>query len=153
MPPSQSRIGVLARSLGFSGSREGMSPRQLDTVERFLAMSGFKEAHHGDCVGADEQFHMLVDAKVQEGNDKIRIVIHPPDNPSERAFCLSGSMLPQQPYLKRNETIVKQSQVLLACPKSGKEDKSGTWHTINCARKLKHKIYIVLPDGTIKEEG
>jgi predicted Rossmann fold nucleotide-binding protein DprA/Smf involved in DNA uptake len=63
-------------------------------------------------------------------------------------------MLPQQPYLVRNETIVKQSQVLLAAPRTSKdEQRSGTWHTIRYARKMKRKIYIVMPDGVIRKEG
>lgn len=151
---NDAQTGVTARSIGFSGSREGMSTRQLEVVERFLAMSEFKEVHHGDCTGADEQFHMIVDAKIQEGGGQIRIVIHPPDDPSYRAFCLSSAMLPQQPYLVRNETIVKQSQVLLAAPSTSKDEpRSGTWHTIRYARKMKRKIYIVMPDGVIRKEG
>jgi len=145
---------LLTRSIGFTGTREGMSNKQLDVLEALLNRASFREAHHGDCVGADEQFHMIVDNKKHTEDRPLRIVIHPPDNPTERAFCIGDVMNEVKPYLVRNDAIVKQSQVLIACPLTNKEEqRSGTWHTIRSARKAKHKIYIILPDGTIKEEG
>ena len=145
---------IMAHSVGFTGTREGMSIKQLDVLEALINRSSFREAHHGDCVGADEQFHMIVDNKKHTSEHPLRIIIHPPDNPKERAFCLGDSMLEAKPYLVRNDAIVRSSHVLIACPLNAREEhRSGTWYTIRAACKAGHKIYIILPDGVVKEEG
>ena len=43
--------------LGFTGTRRGMTSDQQIRVTLLVAELGPKEAHHGDCVGADAEFH------------------------------------------------------------------------------------------------
>lgn len=99
--------------------------------------------HHGDCVGADAQFHALV----REILPDARIVIHPPLSDSKRAFCDGDETKEARAYLARNRDIVRDSDVLLAAPQSSEEIlRSGTWATIRFARKRNHPVILVPPD-------
>lgn len=108
------------------------------------------EYHHGDCRGADEEFHKWITAHDMR---PIKIVIHLPDNSYKRAFCGSFGNLewrPQKPYLDRNLDIVTETDLLIATPKEYTEVlRSGTWSTIRYARKQMKPIYIVYPDGEV----
>jgi hypothetical protein len=135
--------------LGFTGTSYGMSSAQLDTV--FNLFKGFKslELHHGDCVGADAQAHSLACTLLA------RIVIHPPSDSRQRAYCDSANLVHlSYPYLIRNKHIVRDGiDGLIATPFEYTELlRSGTWSTIRYARKLKRHIWIVFPDGSIREE-
>ena len=53
-------------------------------------------------------------------------------------------------YLVRNKDIVDQSKILIACPETAYEkSRSGTWSTINYAKRKKRKILIIFPSGNI----
>jgi hypothetical protein len=57
-------------------------------------------------------------------------------------------------FLTRDQDIVRDTDVLIAIPAEGVEQhRSGTWATVRFARKLGRDIWIVLPDGQIREEG
>jgi len=133
--------------IGFTGTREGMTDEQKSKVSEILKDFDIEEAHHGDCVGADSDFHEMLDENV--------IHIHPPKNESKRAFCEGGIVYSGRPYLVRNRDIVNSSDILIATPKDMKEHfrSSGTWATIRFARHRKIPIYIVWPDGTLKVEN
>jgi len=136
--------------IGFTGTSRGMTPPQFDTVFVDLLFK-FKplELHHGDCEGADKQAHFMAVRL------NARIVIHPPDNDKKRAFCSGADvMCLPLPYLVRNREIVKAGiQGLIATPRWFEEElRSGTWATVRYARKIKRHIWIVWPDGTIREE-
>src|SRR5258708_990516 len=51
------RAVATVRTVGFTGSRAGMTPAQLEQVRALVR--GADEGHHGDCVGADEKFHAV----------------------------------------------------------------------------------------------
>lgn len=53
--------------------------------------------------------------------------------------------MPEKPYLKRNDDIIKNSQILIACPidKTKEILRSGTWSTIRKARKLDKNVLIL----------
>ena len=53
--------------IGFTGSRKGMTGEQAAVVMRLLLSA--TEGHHGDCVGADEQFHEMCMAQRRAGRD------------------------------------------------------------------------------------
>jgi hypothetical protein len=130
--------------IGFTGTQKGMTDFQLAKVKDLLEYfknNGFNTVHHGDCMGADKQFHLLADAL------GFRIVIHPPDNDSKRAFCPGGVLLSAKPYLERNRDIVKASHLLIAAPKENTEVlRSGTWATIRYAQKQSGmEIRIIFP--------
>jgi len=62
--------------LGISGSRHGMTERQLSRFSRFMKKYKVTEIHHGDCKGVDTEVHKYV----RENYPEIKIIIHPPTN-------------------------------------------------------------------------
>lgn len=117
-----------------------LSPRQILTVERLFRGLNFAEFHHGDCIGADSQAHDIV-ARIKPSSE---IVIHPPVDPSKRAFRESSRVRTERPYLERNHIIVDETELLIAAPSSiGEELRSGTWSTIRYARKVGQPVIIL----------
>jgi predicted Rossmann fold nucleotide-binding protein DprA/Smf involved in DNA uptake len=130
--------------IGFTGTQKGMSEYQKRIVSEMLMNLSIKtdlECHHGDCIGADEQFHSIIPM----GS---KIVIHPPDNNSKRAHCnrVFSEIKPEKPYLKRNKDIVSESELLIATPNTKQEQlRSGTWSTIREAKRQNKQVIIVYP--------
>jgi len=59
-----------------------------------------------------------------------------------------------RPPLTRNHDIVDCTELLIACPKSMKEElRSGTWATVRYARKLERPVIIIYPNGISSSEG
>lgn len=133
--------------IGFTGSRSGMSIRQVCRL-RMLLVNNCGEFHHGDCVGADSEAHRI--AKYYG----FRIVVHPPLNETKRAFCFADVLLPPEEYLVRNQNIVDATELLIAMPSTQDEIvRSGTWATVRYAwRQLSQRpgsrVRIIRPDGT-----
>ncbi len=134
--------------IGFTGTQTGMTAAQKWQLGELLAGAAI-ELHHGDCVGADCEAHTIALAHGR------RIVIHPPDNPTKRAWCQQASFIMDgKPYLKRNRNIIEATNRLIAAPKSKAEElRSGTWSTVRFARKLRRPILILFPDGTWSTEN
>jgi len=129
--------------IGFTGTRMGMTFHQRKLVGNFLDELEPDEAHHGDCVGADAQFHELCLHR------DIPLVIHPPTNPSQRAFCVNAQVLVSKDYIARNHDIVDASDILIATPQQAEEVlRSGTWATIRYAR-TKTQVLIVYPNNQV----
>ena len=132
--------------VGFTGTRTGMTEEQKNTVSNLLGLIEPNEVHHGDCIGADAQFHELA---MSMG---IRVVIHPASGVGEqRAYC-SGSYFTHdaRPPLERNKDIVDACTDMIATPVAHKEVlRSGTWATIRYARKQGVSLNIVLPDSSL----
>ena len=129
---------------GFTGTRHGMTPPQLDAVRDVLRRrQGW--LHHGDCLGADKQAHDIGRAL------GLRIACHPPVNPTLRAFCECDLVHQPLAYMARNHAIVHVSAEVVAAPaEMGEVMKSGTWATVRHARKLGKMVTIVYPDGTLE---
>jgi hypothetical protein len=132
-----------------------MTDDQEDTAYQLLRrFYPLDEAHHGDCVGADERFHGLA---FEVGGVGCRRVGHPPSDESLRAFCECDESREPKPYLERNRDIVDETDVLIAAPKQAEMPFSvrgqGTWSTVLYAVKQGKPVYVVLPDGTIKSEN
>lgn len=135
--------------VGFSGTQIGMTPIQKAVLTEFLENIGpsMSEFHHGDCVGSDAQAHRLVRMIAP----KCRIVLHPPNDWSKRAFCLADKYEPEKPYLVRNREIVLSTDYLIATPGQSHEVlRSGTWATVRFADRIRRKKLIILPtkEGT-----
>jgi hypothetical protein len=145
--------------VGFTGTRKGMTEAQIQQVRSILSsiqhlgdppfIVGLKLGRHGDCVGADAQFHeILVSLDVE-------IAIHPPTDPKHRAFCTGSrvTLFPEKPYIARNHDIVNLSEIMIGAPKEEHEPKSkiggGTWATIRFAAKQNRILYVVRPSGKI----
>ena len=138
--------------VGFTGTRRGMTERQLRKLKRFLERpaSGIVAFHHGDCVGADAQAHALVERTCPA----VSIFIHPPSNGALRAFSVvpmmhessHGHVFPPAPYMTRNRAIVDACDVLIATPNSTSEAiRSGTWATVRYARIRGVPVHIFRP--------
>jgi hypothetical protein len=130
--------------VGFSGTREGMSKAQRETVKVLMGYWKILPAicHHGDCVGSDEEFQEICD---QYG---YFTVAHPPLNQKLRAFCNSSRIRAPKPYLERNHEIVDESHILIAAPYDFVE-KGGTWATIRYARSEDLPTLLVRRDGSV----
>lgn len=133
--------------VGFSGSREGMSPLQLAVVvEHMVLWAGMDrriELHHGDCLGADAQIHAMALARDWP------VIIHPPLDSRYRAFC-EGAQEIRKPasFLDRNHNIVNETAKLVAGPNGFVEElRSGTWATVRYARSRNKSVLVVYPDG------
>jgi hypothetical protein len=136
--------------VGFTGTRHGMTEAQRAALDEILVRrcGAFGQLRYGDAIGADAEAHVIA------RNNGIRVVIHPPDVDTDRAFCQDGYVLPAKPDQERNRDIVDASAVLVACPRSAEEEpRSGTWSTVRYARKQGKPVHLVLPDGTVKVEG
>lgn len=137
--------------IGFTGTQYGMTVEQQNRILQFLVRydNKIQEFHHGDCIGADEEaFRLFID------HGGITTVSHPPVVRTKRAFTASHEELPPRPYIARNHDIVDAADIVLATPKSMKEElRSGTWATIRYARRQKKTLYIIYPDGKMVVEA
>ena len=139
-------------SIGLTGTRQGMTDRQHEVVVDLVLRSSFKEAHHGDCIGADAEFHEILECC--KDSSEFEIVIHPPTNSRQRAFCKCDRLLPEKSYTERDQDMVLASDVVLAISLHHWEmDRSGTWNTVRFARRKGRQILIIWPDGTTKMEN
>lgn len=144
-------------SIGFTGSREGLSKLQYNSLLKYLTnLDDVYDAHHGMCVGADEVFHRLLNKYCDFHCD--RIFIHPPKDTKYKANAaymdkiVPVTILPPKDYLDRNKDIVDASSILVACPKTQVEElRSGTWATIRYARKTGVPVALIYPNGTVKK--
>lgn len=130
--------------LGFTGTRRGMTDAQSREVDQ-LTRFAFSELHHGDCVGADLDMHVIARA------NRLRVVIHPPLDQRLRAGLKGDVVCPPKDYLARNRDIVAESDALLATPAESSEHwKGGTWYTVHHAQEQGKPVIIVWPDGSVK---
>jgi hypothetical protein len=132
--------------IGFTGSQDGMSARQLQALRVILLSTKATELHHGDCIGADAQADALVRQLNGQGLTHIDVVIHPPIDPKKRAFCAQpgDAVWEPLPYLERNRDIVDSANMVIAGPKSGNEvARSGTWATVRYARKIGREVRVL----------
>jgi hypothetical protein len=138
-------------NIGFTGTQNGVTRLQLSTLWKIMNAArsiGIEHLHHGDCIGADRDAHLLWTGL---GG---KTVGHPPLDPKKRAWCICDVMLPERPYMDRNEDIVLSTQILIAAP-DGKTERtrSGTWATVRRARVHHKPICIIFPGGSYITEG
>lgn len=138
--------------IGFTGSRKGMTPIQFAFVLRAIAEMRPEEVHHGQCIGADEEFHRIAQSQLIG-----KIISHPGTSKSGVTswrsfncnFCQETRR--EKPFLDRNKDIVNETDFLIACPRSSTELIGGTWFTIKYAIKFNRDLIIIYPDGNFKE--
>lgn len=133
--------------LAFTGTRTGMTPDQRLRVRDVLTRTRPDAVHHGDCIGADAEFHAIA---LSLG---IPVVIHPPVNPVLRAFCpatpadrlvASVTVLPARPYRDRDRDMVDLADAVLATPARGRQT-GGTWYTVAYARRTGRAVTVLFP--------
>lgn len=135
--------------VGFTGTREGMTIQQKVTVLKILRDISPDWGHHGDCVGADADFHASCRAL------GIKVKGHPPIKPDFRAYCEFDEQNVPKAYYARNRDIVQEApDLLIATPKESKEQpKGGTWYTVGYASSVKRYTIIVWPDGSMERKN
>ena len=133
--------------IGFTGTRDGLTPQQKERLRKALIHFQPTEFHHGDCVGADAESQKFIDDLFPF----CKVVIHPPIDTTLRALCKGDEYRECKPFLERNWNIVSECEILLACPKEMDEDlRSGTWTTVRYGRELKKKGFLIFRDGSAK---
>ncbi len=134
-------------NIGFTGTASGMTDAQKARVKILLQKYNIGECefHHGDCVGADAEANEIA------YGIGMPVVLHPPDNPTLRAFCTDAVKLmhEEKKYLVRNHDIVDDTHLLIGTPFFYNEIlRSGTWATIRYGKKKdNYAVYVVWPDG------
>lgn len=132
--------------IGFTGSRDGMSYAQVVAIYTLLQEHKPDKVAHGDCVGADKDFHSIAEYL------KIRVKGYPPINPKLRAFTECDELAEEKEYLVRNKDIVNESDLLIATPKEYSEQwQGGTWSSVRYAKKQKKPVIVVWPNGLTEE--
>lgn len=145
----------MSRHLGFTGTRHGMTDKQRMVVAKAVE-SAVKRLpyvgedrliiHHGDCVGADAEFHDITGPRCKR-------IGHLPEDDTHRAFCTFDETRSPLPHMKRNKAIVAESDAMIATPyESAEQERGGTWKTIGFTRKANKPLAIVWPDGVVTLE-
>jgi hypothetical protein len=137
----------MAKVLGFTGTRRGMTLAQKRAIEALLGAGTVldKVLVHGDCIGADADMHALARAA------GMRVEIRPCNLNSQRAGCQADKYYDTKSPLARNRDIVEQADVMLACPSGFKEElRSGTWATVRHAKKRAKPLFIAWPNGALE---
>ena len=157
-------------TIGFTGTRHGMTETQFEVVQCLVQSAHIRHGTyirgvHGDCLGADIQFHEIC-AFVG-----IPIILRPCIIDKWRAFLgtdeavrlpeefdgrprISKIHVPDDPFC-RNRRIVADSHVMIAAPITPSEQpRGGTWQTIRQSRKFKppKPMFIVSPRGSVRVE-
>jgi hypothetical protein len=131
-----------------TGTRDGANSEALEVFQAYLqdCSDPIEEAHHGDCLGADTQFHQIM---TQLG---VPVHIHPCNIKSQRSHCQGYKVYPVTPPLVRNRNMVDLCDYLVAFPSTDTEIvRSGTWATVRYARRQGRSGTIFWPDGTSSE--
>ena len=132
--------------IGFTGNRNGLNQEQKERILMILDKYDDIIVSHGDCVGSDTDFHNIcINYKETYPTKKIIITIFPPSNPTLRAFNKGDLLMKEKPYLQRNLDIIKNSNILIACPINKNKEvlRSGTWSTIRRAKKQNITVHIL----------
>lgn len=138
---------------GFTGTQSGSSIAQRKVLTRLISELDIFVLHHGVCIGADAEMHLLM----LVWSKKAELIGHPPINEQKMCKNLKGftHLYPPKEYLIRNKDIVDLGvDGLIVIPKGFQEElRSGTWSTVRYARRRKdRKIIIIWPDGHIDSE-
>lgn len=138
-------------SIGFIGTRHGMSDAQKNSFLKLIKEKNFTDFHHGDCIGSDEQAHNIVEeyCASNKSKEKIKIHVHPPKYKKYRANCQADIEYIPDDYLERNHNIVDTTDLLIATPDIQETLRSGTWATVRYAREKNKRIYVIRKNGDI----
>lgn len=141
------------RKLGFTGARNGLSEKQAGWLATYLKANPPDKAAHGDCVGADAEFHDLV----RWVCPNCKIHIWPSLSESLRAYKKGDVLYEPMKALDRDKLIVKFCNVFVGCPPTDYEiTRSGSWATLRMARNRFRKdsireLYLVYPNAAAVE--
>lgn len=130
--------------VGFTGSRLGMTDRQVMALAGLLRETKAATFHHGCAIGADAQAHRTAEQIVG-----LQIHLHRPIQPFQMEPGLTGVEWPPKPFLKRNRLLVRCVRLLIGAPHGPDEQRSGSWSTLRFARRIGRPIVILWPNGEV----
>ena len=142
--------------IGFTGTRKGMTIDQWQTFTEKILDFEMTEWHDGDCVGADDQAHKVIENFMKEvPGFQPRLIGHPCNLEKYRAFNDFDELREVKPPLARNRDIVDEVQIMFAAPFEYEEvvRGSGTWATIRYTRQQQKPIHVIWPDGSMSTEA
>jgi hypothetical protein len=132
-------------TIGFTGTQQGMTDAQKDTLLSLLYKYQPSEVIHGDCIGADLEFAVMCALK-SPSNPKIHS--RPCTIKSKRAYAPYDVIYSARAPLDRNQDIVDNSDILIACPKEDTEViRSGTWSAVRRGRQKRIPVIVIYPNG------
>lgn len=135
--------------LGFTGTQEGMTLQQRETVQRLVEELNPSIVRHGACKGADAEF-----SEIAAHAGVPVIVAHPGHDQHGRSPHRAKSfhytdLLDAERYMKRNRAIIAKSNLIIACPNAQPFfKKGGTFLTTQAALAAKKAVTVVWPDGS-----
>jgi hypothetical protein len=135
--------------LGFIGGRKGQTVNQNRVVASLIQELQPSEAHHGDSIGCEAQFHVLCVAQ------RVPTVLHPSETPNVRANSRGARLvLPEKPHLERARDVIDASDVVVICVQEEKGERlhSGNWAAARMCRRIKKPFVIVRPSGKVQKE-
>lgn len=154
MPPREFHFG-------FTGTQDGLTVHQAQMLAQFLDTQRTRMGehldgdfvtvlHHGDCVGADAEAHLIAAGtgwavELHPGTDdkgESPKRAHSEDQMHEHVWRVHEPA----PYPQRNLDIVMASVMLVACPKGPEKRRSGTWSTVRAALRLGRPVVLLHPD-------
>ncbi len=150
-------------TVGFTGSRLGMTKKQVYELRKYLKKLQPKVFLHGACVGCDEQ--AVMDLSQQEvvpwivaypGVSRARGESH---HRSKIAITLSNEVMPEAGYFTRNKFIVSRADIVVGVTNFLRYEEpewgtgGGTWQTLQFAAQVKKPHVIVWVDGEVEERN
>ena len=137
--------------IGFTGTRQGMTDDQLDTLYAWFMFckDQIDEAHFGLCRGSDAQFyHLLLAVK-----PSVVIVGHPCNLVDQQVNLPCDYMRPTKDPLVRNHDMVDEVESMLATPATMRNVlRSGTYSCLRYAANKNRDLNIILPNGRMSSE-
>lgn len=133
--------------VGATGTRNDLNLYQLDCIANYLQSIYVPniELHHGDCVGADNTISEIAKSL------NYKIVCHPPNIDTLRAFAPYDEIRKPLSYFARNRNIVDETDILIVAPyQNARQPKGGTWYTHDYALSKNKPIMIFFP--SLKQE-
>ena len=125
--------------LGFTGSRNGLSIAQKKFLTEYIKNHDIDEAAHGDCVGADAEFHDLL----KKHKPTCKISVFPSIYGKWRAYRDGDYTHEPLAAKDRDFLIVEFANIFIGCPPTDFEIlHSGSWVTIRMAQKRVNKNFI-----------
>lgn len=132
--------------VSFSGTREGMSERQLALLEAWFKK--YKDQvslfSHGCCMGSDMQAHALIRKIIGR---KVFIAVFPSTSTrTRRPAPLDSNFVakPEPPLIRDKKILAVGKDMLVAAPLTILEvQRSGTWTNIRHAKRINMPYYVL----------
>lgn len=134
-------------NVGFTATRRGMTPEQMDSLRRVLRGLDNLSLHHSDREGGEYQAHVLAREL------GVYVVSHPPIRDDWRAWSLADEQYPPKDKFFGKE-LVDSVDLMIAAPSSSTSHPlNWTWATVKYALSSGKKVLVINPDGKVDTRG